>query len=375
MRLVYLVNSLGIGGAERHLLNLTCDMVSRGYSVWVVVLRREVRGGASSLDHEFSSAGAEVVFLRDFGLADFGLWLSLISLLKRLRPNILHSHLPRADLAASIAKVVLPTMHWVSTIHDTYTKDKYSGYWIFPLVGWNWRRADQLVAVSRRVQAWSVCEFSMPPNKTRVIYHGVPVYEVFDFLPAKSKTFPIIGCLARFEKRKGLETLIKAMSEVVREFPSAQLLLAGSDPAGYSSVIKHLIKALNLEGNVKVLGFCSTPLEFLHDLDVFAFASTSEGFGIVLIEAMSVKRSIVASDIYPINHIVQHGKSGLLVCPGDHQAFASAISELLRKPQMRHEMGESGYWRCIEEFSLEQALNRVHDLYLELTSATCLRGG
>ena len=368
MRLVYLINSLGAGGAERHLLNLTRDMVRRGYSVWVVVLKKEVRGGASFMDREFIAAGAEVVFLQTFALGDFGRWLSLIGLLRRLPPDIIHSHLPRADLAASVAKIALPALRWVSTIHDAYTKDKYSGHWVFPLVGWNWRRADQLVAVSKTVQDWCVDALSVPSNKTRVIYHGVPVSGISATPSIRPNPHPVVGCLARFEKRKGLETLVKAMTEVTKQFPDAQLWLAGSDPTGFSSVIENLIRSLKLENTVKVLGFCSTPLEFLRDLDIFAFASSSEGFGIVLLEAMSVKRPIVASDIYPINHIVQHDNSGLLVNTGDHLAFAGAIIELLGKPQRRREMGESGYRRCIEEFSLERSLNKVHDLYLELRS-------
>lgn len=367
MKLVYLANSLGAGGAERYLLNLARDMVRRGYAVWVVALKKEIRGGANSLEQDFVEAGVMVVYLNSLALGDAGRWFSLVKLLRRLLPDIIHSHLPRSDLAASIAKAALPNMLWVSTIHDTYTSDKYSGHWIFPFIRWNWRRADHVVAVSKHVQEWSVQTLALPFHKTSVIYHGVPLCEVSSVSQAKTSAPKLVGCLARFEKRKGMETLVKAMVEIRKPFPDAQLLLAGSDPTGYSNVIKRLARSLNVEGNVKVLGFCATPLEFLHSLDVFAFASASEGFGIVLIEAMSVKRPVVASDIYPINHIVQHGKSGLLVNPEDHHAFANAIIELLGKPTKGREMGEAGYQRCIDEFSLEKALNKVHDLYIDLT--------
>jgi len=77
-------------------------MVRRGYSVWVLAMQKVVRGGASSLERDFVAAGAEVVYLNTFFLGDIGRWFrwfSLVGLLKRLRPDILHSHLPRADLA------------------------------------------------------------------------------------------------------------------------------------------------------------------------------------------------------------------------------------------------------------------------------------
>lgn len=367
MKLVYLTNSLGAGGAERHLLNLARDMVRRGYAVWVVALKQGIRGGANCLELDFVGADVKVIYLNSFALGEAGRWFSLIQLLRRLRPDIIHSHLPRSDLAASIAKAALPNILWVSTLHDTYTRDKYSGHWIFPIVRGNWRRTDHVVAVSKHVQKWGVQTLAVPSRKTSVIYHGVPLSEDPNTSQKKTSKQKLIGCLARFEKRKGMETLVKAMVEIRKSFPDAQLLLAGSDPTGYANVIKRLARSLKVEGNVKVLGFCATPLEFLHSLDVFAFASVSEGFGIVLIEAMSVKCPVVASNIYPINHIVQHGKSGLLVNPDDHRAFAESIIDLLGNPTKGREMGEAGYQRCIDEFSLEKSLSKVHDLYIELT--------
>ena len=83
---------------------------------------------------------------------------------------------------------------------------------------------------------------------------------------------------------------------------------------------------------------------------------------------MSVKCPVVASDIYPINHIVQDGISGVLANPNDHHAFAHAFIELLRDAEKRRSIGEAGYQRCINEFSLEKSLNRVHELYIEIIS-------
>jgi glycosyltransferase involved in cell wall biosynthesis len=368
MNLVYVINSLGAGGAEHHLLNLARDMALRDYKVWVIVLERNIIGGANSLEQAFIETGVNVIYLHSYAMNDFGRWFSLIRLIDKLRPDIIHSHLPRSDFSVSIVKTMFPDIYWISTIHDTYTKDKYSGYWIFTFVKRNWQRADRLIAVSKHVQKWIIEELRVFQEKTRVIYHGVSLYDLPDSIEKNNGEPMRIGCLARFEKRKNIETLIRAMPEVIKIFPSVQLLLAGSDPTNYSYTIKILIKKLRLEANVKIIGFSVTPLKFLHDLDVFAFSSLSEGFGIVLIEAMSVRRPIVASDIYPINHIVKHETTGLLVEPGNHHAFAQRLVELLGDGEKRRRMGDAGYQRCINEFSLEKSLNRVHDLYVELIS-------
>ena len=368
MNLVYVINTLAAGGAEHHLLNLVRDMVLRDYKVWVIVLDRNIHGRGHSLEQAFVEAGVSVIYLRSYLMNDVGRWFSFIRLIYKLRPDIIHSHLPRSDFSASIVKTILPDVCWIGTIHDTYTKDKYSGYWIFPFIKWHWQRADQLIAVSKDVQKWVIEKLLVSQEKTRVIYHGVSLYEVSDSVEKNNSEPLYIGCLARFEKRKGIETLVRAMPEVIKIFPSVQLLLAGSDPTNYSYTIKALVRKLKLEANVKIIGFCVTPLEFLHDLDIFAFASSSEGFGIVLIEAMSVRRPVIASDIYPINHIVQHGTTGLLVETGSHHAFAQGFIELLGDAEKRRRMGDAGYQRCMNEFSLEKSLNRVHDLYVELIS-------
>ena len=368
MKLVYLINTAGFGGAEIYVLNLTRDMTQRGHQVTVVFFLQEIRGGADSLESKLNETGANIVYLESNYLKDIGRWFSLIKLLYKNNPDIIHSHLPRSDLAASIAKIIFPKMKWVITLHDTYTKDKFAAHWILPLIRWNWRRVDHAIAVSTHVQEWGMKYFFLPRDKTRVIYHGVQFKDVSEFPKNLSGELFKIGCLARFEKRKGLETLVRAMTKVIQIFPGAKLLLAGSDPTSYSNVLNELAESLNVEKNIEILGFCNQPLEFLQDLDVFAFASSSEGFGIVLIEAMSVRKPIVASDIYPINHIVQQGVSGILVEPDNDELFADALIELLGDPEKCQCMGEEGHQRLINEFSLEKSMNKTHDLYIELMS-------
>jgi len=363
---VYLINSLGAGGAELHLLDLARDMVRRGHLVWVVDFKKDIPGGARNLKPDFEAAGINVVHLKSAGLSEIGLWSSLVLLLKKVHPDVLHSHLPRSDVAASWAKWFCPDVMWISTIHDGYTKTTYSGHWVVPIFRWTWRRADHFIAVSNRAREWGMHSLGLPMDKVTVIYHGISLRELPDVSPGPSGPPFFIGCLARFEKRKGLETLVKAMPEVSKVFPDAQLLLAGSDPKGYANTLRDLAKALAVERNVRIQGFCETPLEFLRDLDIFVFASTAEGFGIVLLEAMAMRRPVVASNIYPINHIIQDGASGVLVDPDNPQAFAEAIIRLLRDPARRSELGEAAHQRVMNEFSLMKTLDSTYALYLDM---------
>lgn len=372
MRIMYVINSFGAGGAERHLLALVGHMVRTGHFVSVVALTGAVSGGAKNIADDFVSAGAQIALL-DYGgvgwLHDAGRWFVLRKLAKDWNPDIVHSHLPRADLASSFVKRMMPDTVWISTVHDAYIKGVYSGYWVFRWLGWNWRLANHIVAVSGHAQRWVREALRLPETKTSIIYHGITKLST-DIKMRKavsdSHSFSI-GCLARFEPRKGIATLIKAMVSVREKHPAARLVIAGSDPTGYANEMRRLADTLQLGDAVDIQGFCDAPFDFLRGLDVFAFASVSEGFGIVLLEAMAVSLPVVASDIYPLNHIVVQGETGILANPDEPEAFADALIDLLDNPALTQRMGEAGRRRCLQEFSEEKMLNSTENLYLDLT--------
>ena len=373
MRIMYVINSFGAGGAERHLLALVGHMVRAGHAVLVVALTRTVVGGAKNMKDDFIVAGAEIATLDTVGsvwLRDADRWIGLYKMTRSWAPCVLHSHLPRSDFAASIVKRLLPDIVWISTVHDAYIKGVYSGYWVFRWLNWNWRNADHVITVSGHARRWVLEVLRVPDDKATTIYHGVafppPRYQTRDGM-ADGHQFTV-GCLARFEPRKGISTLIKAMVSVCAKYPDARLLIAGSDPSGYASEMRRLAVELQVGHAVEFQGFCDIPFDFLRQLDVFAFASISEGFGVVLLEAMAMALPIVASDIYPLNHIVAKDETGILAIPEDSESFASALIDLIEKPDLARCMGEAGRNRCLQEFSQEKMLKSIESLYPSLAS-------
>lgn len=373
MKIMYVINSFGSGGAERHLLALVRHLVRSGHTVVVVALTGIVTGGAKNIAEDFIRVGAGIAALDAEGgpwLRDVGRWLGLYRLARSWAPEILHSHLPRADLAASIVKRLLPDTVWITTVHDAYIKGVYSGYWVFRWLYWNWRVADHVIAVSGHAKRWAIEALRVPDLRISKIYHGISL------LPANCQTREgvgdghqfKIGCLARFEPRKGVATLIKAMVTVCVQYPNARLLVAGSDHFGYAQEMRQLANRLGVSHAVDIQGFCDTPFDFMGRLDIFAFASTSEGFGIVLLEAMAVGVPIVTSDIYPLNHIVVGGETGVLATPGNPDSFASALIQLIENPGLARRMGEAGRRRCFQEFSEEKMLKLTEDLYFRSTA-------
>ncbi len=174
---------------------------------------------------------------------------------------------------------------------------------------------------------------------------------------------PVIGSIGRLEPRKGHENLIRAMPEILRDVPNALLLIAGHDPWGYGKELQALIDSLGLNGKVRLVGFQRDVTSFLHGSDVFAFATRSEGFGQVVIEAMAAGNPVVASNIAPISEIVLDGETGLLVEPNNPQAFGHAITFLLTHPEAARSMGRRGQERVRSYFSSARMSDETLLLY------------
>ena len=316
MKVLHLINTLAVGGAELHLLALCRYLKQHGLDMLVVCLREQVKD-SRSLRPEFENEHIRIVNLRADSRYDWRFPGRFVRLLKEERPDIVHTHLPRADFAGSIGQLLYPTIPWVSSVHDIYSKSWF-GKWTLPLFNVLWRRADAVIAISYAAKDWLVQERRVPSAKVVVIHYGI---ESQRFARPHSDRRPmvgpdggaVVGTIGRLEPRKGHEGLIRAMPEVLQQVPKASLLIAGHDPWGYGQTLQVLITAMGLSNRIQLVGFLDDIPSFLWGVDVFAFASRAEGFGQVLLESMAAGKPVVASRIPPHTEIVVNGETGLLV--------------------------------------------------------------
>jgi glycosyltransferase involved in cell wall biosynthesis len=365
MKIAYVINTLFSGGAELHLLRLAKLVVSSGSSVTVISLQSINVGGATDLTEHFLAFGVKVVALDKLGLpwlGEFGRWLTLYSWLRKEQPTLVHSHLPRSDFAAYITTRLLPGIIWICTLHDRYVKESYSGHWIFKYIGKCWSKADLSIAVSSSVLHWAKSTFHISADKSQVIGHGYTPSS----MPAKKSdgdVRPTIGILARYEERKGYALLLNAMPLIIEKVPDVHLVCAGHDPGQYSKKLADKCQALGIDAFVTLLPFQPDPIAFLRRLAILVAPSTTEGFGLVLLEAMSNSLPVIATNIGPFDQIVVEGVTGLLFEPGNHIALANAIVKLLTDRQLAHNFGLAGRQRVLTHFSEDVALERVLTAY------------
>jgi glycosyltransferase involved in cell wall biosynthesis len=166
---------------------------------------------------------------------------------------------------------------------------------------------------------------------------------------------PLILFLGRLDRIKGLDTLLPAFADVLRERPEAVLVLAGPDDEGYKKNVQELVSKFQLGEKVIFAGMLTgegKAAAFL-DADVFAAPSYSENFGMAIAEAMHFGLPVVVAEGVGIASYIERAKAGIVIKKNEEELTA-AILKLLNEPDLRKKMGEAGKELVREEFSSER---------------------
>jgi glycosyltransferase involved in cell wall biosynthesis len=201
----------------------------------------------------------------------------------------------------------------------------------------------------------------IPVSKIEIIPNGIDP----DLTSAESSRHAqkLVGTVGRLTKQKGIEFLIRAMPMIISRHPSVKLLVAGSGEE--ESRLKALVEEFKMEGRVEFLGYLDDPISMMKDLDVFVLPSVWEGFPYVLLEAMALQIPIVATDIFGVNEIVKHQRSGILVRPKDPDSIADAVIRLISNKPMSRRMRKAAYNQLLDEFTLDKSILKTAKLYTQ----------
>lgn len=369
MKIFHLVNTLGRGGAEHHLLDLCRLQRDAGFEVEVGGLRNRIPN-TPLLTSDFREAGVQVNTFEANARFDPTFLSDVRRWVNKQKPDLLHTHLPRADIAGWLSINPERSIPWVVTVHDVHSKS-WSAKWMLPLMSFVWKRADKVIAISPAVYRWLIEERGLTEKFVETVPYGIDISEYVESAPEEPNKFAgsgslRIGSLGRYEPRKGHPILIEAMRRVLETISDVNLVIGGHDIGSFGAKLDEFAGEVGVDSNVRLPGFIEDVPSFLQRSDVFALATRSEGFGRVFIEAMATGTPVVASDISPINEIVQHGVTGILARPDDTEAFADALITLLEDPELRERMGRAGRERVRDIYSLDRMFERTTTIYSEL---------
>ncbi|HTR72702.1 MAG TPA: glycosyltransferase, partial [Solirubrobacteraceae bacterium] len=272
----------------------------------------------------------------------------LAKIVKELKPGIVHAHSSKAGAIARLARLARPGTPVLYSPHGY----AFKGYFERERQRTAYRAIERsLAALASRVIC--VCEAEAraaraigQAARVRIVHNGIAAAAEGPVDPAVAglaKTGPVVGALTLLRPGKGIETLIDAVPGVLAGHPDAQVAIVGGGPG--LEALRERARLAGVAEAVHFLGPSSDPMGVLRGMDVFVHPSWAESFPYVVLEAMSLGRAIVASDVGGIGEAIVDGESGRLVAARDPEDLGRATIALLDDAQLRRRMGDAARLR------------------------------
>jgi glycosyltransferase involved in cell wall biosynthesis len=250
-----------------------------------------------------------------------------------------------------------------------------------PLHRFTYSYVSRVLAISTVIHENVLTTTPVPPDRVQTLHFPVDTRR-FDPDQVNAETvrreyhldkeIRVVGFVGRFSPGKGHEELLAAAALLKHRYTNVRYLVVGEASYGeepYERQIRTLARESGVADSIIFTGFRTDIPEIMAAMDLFVFPSHAEAFGMVLIEAMAMRRPIVSTNCDGVLDIVVDGVTGLYVEPGSGEQLASAIGRLLDDASLRQEMGTAGRQRAVQVFDRELHLRQIEHIYRELTPA------
>lgn len=359
VRVLHVITGDLYAGAERVQELLAARLPEFGYDVSFACLKEgtfQQRLVAGTLDV------SSIVMRSRFDLAQPP--RRLVQYVRSCNAQIIHTHTVRGALLGAIAAAVtgVPLVHHVHSPTARDTTRRFTNQLNAFVEKLSLQRAKALIPVSNSLaHHLSQSGYSSQPICT--VHNGVPASDLsVQAVPGRSL---VIGMVALFRPRKGIEVLLRALSDLKRQGLPVQLRAIGEfESRDYQQQVLTLSSQLGVSDCIEWRGFRSDVLEELTQLDALVLPSLfGEGLPMVVLEAMAVGLPVIASEVEGMPEAIREGSEGLLVRPGNTAALTKALTSLANDPLEASRMGESGRRRQRAMFSDAAMARQVSQIY------------
>lgn len=378
MKILYVIDGLGTGGAERSLAEMLTGLAELG--VDPVVARLYARD--AGVEHDVVRRGFRVRPISQRRLVPRV--RALRSLLAEERPDLIHTTLFESSLVGRVAALGRPAPVLTSLVGMPYAPARLQDPNVNRLALMAVRMVDTWTsrhltthfhAITRAVKRWAVATMRISPNRITVIERGRdPERLGRPGLKRRREARRQLGLreddevvlnVGRQEFPKGQRHLLAAVEAMAPHRPRLVVLVAGRE--GHASPeLARLRRRPGVRDVVRFLGHRKDVPEVLAAADLFVFPSVVEGLGGALIEAMALGLPIVSSDLEAIREVVEEGGNALLVPPGSPGPLSVAITSLLDDRSRAAVFGARSRRIFEERFTLARSTQRMVELYRSL---------
>lgn len=365
IKIGYVIDDLGLGGAQRQLVELVKTMDREKFDLQVVSLSLTKR----DYEKELNDAGVKLTLIAQSGKWCWPAFWTLFRHFGSVKPNVVHTWLFTADLYGRLAAWLAGVPKIVSGVRNTIEDMPRHHRWVnrFFAVG-----TDRITVNAQAIRGDLVKALGIPDSKISTIYNGIDLKKIPTFgVNGKyrhewniSEKARCVVMIARMAPQKDHETFLRAARLVLREEPDAYFVLVGDGPLRKN--LEDLAKGLGIANQVRFAGERRDIWEILQHVDLFVLATHFEGCSNVILEAMAVGKPVVATDAGGNSELIEEGKTGFLVGRQNAEDLAKKILRLLRDPEGSQKMGIAAKQRIEENFTLAQTVRATESLYLEL---------
>lgn len=376
------------GGVEFQLLKICKELRNRGHDVQVFSSDLYSEIPWKKLGRPYSNVeGIPVRRFKAYSLKgdlQYTIMPSMVRAVLKGKWDIIHAHsygyFPShvAALAGRRKKgkfLFTPHFHPGETTWGGKRRKKIRGFYDRHISGRVIKSAEKIVCVSKGEMNYAI-DAGFNPNKIVIVPDSVDLSRFDGLRKGSFKDRFSIDCdfilfVGRLAKNKGLEYLVEAVPEILASFPETKFVLIGEDEGMLNKLLGRA-KNLKIEDKILLLGALDDDeiSQAYIDCAVFVLPSEFEAFGIVLIEAMAAEKPCVATRVGGVPYVVEDGKTGVLVEYADSHRLAEAICGLLGDKEKRAAFGKAGRRSVEENFTIENVVNRLEDVYRKAIGRT-----
>jgi len=382
MKILHVIGSLGVGGAEAMLLKLIIGGDSNAIQQKIVTIQ-DSKSQFLERAAEFG-IGVESLGVRSGSVNPLPLF-KIIPIIRRERPDIVHTWLHHADLIGTFGAVLARSPAIIWNIRCSYLDRKdhsRSLFWIIRLLA-AMSNIPRAIIVNSGAGRLAHEKYGYIAKRWELIPNG---FDTDVFKPSEASRIALrqslgmsidtilIGMIARYHPMKDHETFLKAAWLLHQRRSDVRFVLVGLGIDKNNRNLTEILKSTGTENIVSLLGEKRNIHEISAAMDISTLTSYSEGFPNAIGEAMACGVPCVATGVGDVLEII--GETGQVIPERDPEALAGAWEKILSmEPQARKALGMAARIRIIERYSLESVVRRYQDLYMEIMERSGRRNG
>jgi len=372
--IIWMIDSLGPGGAEQLMPSILKNLKRAGFNIRICAL--QIRAG-NPIASELERLGLPVDLVPILNLRQPFNLFHILRYLRLHRPQLLHTQLEFADILGTVAAKILGIPS-VSTVHTLDAFPEKKSAWGRMKLRWFLlgKYCNCVIAVSEKTRLHYLQSGRLHQDKVITLYNGVDISRFKNTdasqiaktkqalrLPLDSK---VIITVAVLREPKGIQFMIEALPAILEQFPDVHYLIVGDGE--YGAALSDLATVLDIKNHVTFAGHRTDIPDLLACCDIFVLPTLKDALPTVLIEALAAERPIVASDVGGVPEIIENGVNGLLVAPGDPSKLANACLQLLKDNELISQIVMAGNKTVRQRFNIDSQIEQLSGMYEELTS-------